>query len=325
MSKTTVEAVTSTPTHTPKSKGKSNRILGFSKPDFVFYVLLVAWPLLQFCVFYIGVNFKSIVMSFENIEFISGVRNASFTFDNVKYAFLQLTQDKDMLHTELMSVTVYLISLVVGVPLGLLFSYYIFKKKLGSGLFRVLLFLPSIVSAIIMVTMYKELVNNAYPEVLSKWFGIKSDGLLANPDTKFFAIAFYNVFVSFGTSVLMYSNRMSAIEPELVEAGHLDGATGIREFWHIVFPQVFPTATTFLIVGVAGIFNNQFNLFSFYGPNASNDLQTFGYYLYNQTRAARNEAAYPIISALGMLLSIVAIALTFAVRALLTHVGPSED
>ncbi len=306
-------------------KTKSQRQLRWSRKDKIFYLLLVIWPILQFIVFYIGVNFKSLLLAFQNIDVFNGTRE--FTFDNVKNAFDLLTKSKMVRHTELMSLTVYLISLLTGVPLGLLFSYYIAKKKFGAGAFRVMLFLPSIVSSIIMVTIYRYFMDYAIPQILQKRFDIKLISILTNDDIRvsFAAIMFYNVFISFGTSVLMYSNKISASDPAIIEACHLDGATGIKEFWYITLPEVFPTLSTFLIVGIAGIFTNQFNLFSFFGKDSIEDLQTFGYYLYVQTAKAQSESDYPPISALGLLLSVVAIALTYFAKFIIGKLGPSED
>ncbi len=304
-------------------QARTKKQYGVAKRDRLFYALMVAWPILQFCVFYIGVNFKSLLLSFQSIDVFHGTR--VFTFNNVKDAFMLLTTSKSMRHTELMSLTVYGISLITGVPLGLLFSYYISRKKVGAGAFRVLLFLPSIVSSIIMVTIFRFFVDQALPVYMKKIFGADIQGLLANQNTRFGSIMFYNVFVSFGTSVLMYSNRMSACDPAIIEACHLDGATGIKEFWYVILPEVFSTLSTFLVVGIAGIFSNQFNLFSFYGKESPDKLQTFGYYLYVQTANAESEADYPAISALGFLLSIVAIILTFSLRSILAKIEPTDE
>ena len=292
--------------------------------DLIFYILMLAYPVIQFCIFYIGVNFKSILFSFQRIDVFNNTR--TFTFDNIRDSFNLLTLDKTMIETEKMSLRVYFISLITGVPLGLLFSFYIFKKRFVSNAFRVLLFLPSIVSSIIMVTIFRFFTNEALLEIMKKFFGrVIEEGLVSNPKTSFRTVMFYNIFVSFGTSVLMYSNRMSAIDTEMVEAAHLDGAVGFKEFWYIILPHTFSTLSTFLIVGIAGIFSNQFNLFSFFGKEAPDKLRTFGYYLYVQTANAKSEADYPILSSLGFLLSIVAIALTFTVRWLLNKIEPSEE
>lgn len=297
------------------SKGK--------KKDILFYCLMLAWPVAQFLVFYIGVNGNSILMAFQNIDVENNT--ITWTLDNFKNAFTLMTTSPLLLNALKMSILSYVLILGIGTPLGLLFSYYIYKKHFGSDFFKVLLFLPSIISSIVMVTIYSYFVERAIPTVANSWFGITMKGLLENTSTRFATIIFYNIWVGFGTSTLMYSNAMAGISPEIVESAHVDGATGFREFWHITLPMVYPTLTTFLITGIAGLFTNQINLFSFYGIGAPSDMQTYGYYLYQQTSMAASDADYPILSAMGLILTVVTVAITLIARFLLEKFGPSED
>jgi ABC-type sugar transport system permease subunit len=228
------------------------------------------------------------------------------------------------------SLKAYAISLVVGVPLGLFFSYYIFKKMPLSGFFRVVLFIPTIVSSIVLVSMYRLFVNNVAFELAEKWGLVSSSALpfLDSTDDRFATMMIYNVFVSFGTSVLMYSNKMSTISPEIIESAQLDGAGALREFFHIVLPMTFSTISVFLITGIAGIFTNQINNFAFFAaaPNAYDETRTIGYLLYHRTRkAGQNDWEYPSIAALGILLTLIVLPLTFLARYCFERFGPSEE
>lgn len=305
----------------PKEKKKKTG-LSMEKKDLIFVLLMLVWPVLQFGIFYIGVNLNSFALAFEEIDVLTG--SVSFTLDNFRRVFSMLISD-GLLHMMGMSLLNWAVSLVAGTTLGLLFSYYIYKKFPLSGFFRVILFMPSVISAIVMIIMFRFFVEQAIPDMANTWFGSQMTGLIENPDTRLGIILFYGVWVSFGTSVLMYSNKMATIDPEIVEAAHLDGATGFKEFWHVTMPMVYPTLSVFLVTGVAGIFSNQMNLYSFYGGQAPEELQTLGYYLYMSTRRASSDSQYPIIAAIGFLLSLVAVPVTLLVRYLLGKYGPSED
>lgn len=302
---------------------RKKRVLSAKHKDLIFYVLMMAFPTLQFCVFYIGVNGSSILMTFQNIDIVTNT--TVWTFDTFTRVFKMMTGDPEILSLAKMSLLSYLLLLCIGTPLGVLFSFYIYKKMPLSGAFRVILFLPSIISAIVMVTIFQFFVERAVPAYVKLFTGKTVPGLMENVDTRFAVIIFYNVWVVFGTNVLMYSNGMSAINSEIVESAHLDGATGIREFWHITLPSVYPTLSTFLITGVAGIFTNQLNLYSFYGLGAPPELQTFGYYLYRRVQSAASMSEYPELAAMGFLLTLVAVPLTLAVKYLLEKFGPKED
>ena len=282
----------------------------------VFYAALMAFPVLQFLVFYVGVNFKSFGYAFMEQEKISDTEIIwRATFDNFTRWFSNSSKLKDLLATSGMSLIYYGATLLVSIPLAMLFSYYVFKKLPGAKLFRIFLFIPSIIPAAAFVLTYKIIFNDIAPNIIK---GVKSFD-----ESQFFYILFFNLYVSFGTSVLMYANKMFDIPPEIIEAGQLDGALGIKEFWYIVLPLTFPTLSVFLVTGIATIFTNQYNLFLFH---ANPEWRSLGYYLYILAGSTVGyEQEIPNVAALGMLLTVVAIPLTYAVKYCLDKFGPSEE
>lgn len=303
-------------------KVANRRVMSGRKKDLIFYVLMMLFPIAQFSIMYIGVNFNSFLLSFKNID-IDG--NYTWTFSNISDAFNLLRTSPLLRSAAKNSLSSYLLLTFIGTPLGLVFSFYIYKKLPLSGAFRVILFLPSIISAIVMVTIFQFFVERAIPAFWQKAFNVKIKGLIENQASRYATIIFYNLWVGFGTGVLMYSNAMSGIPQEIVESAHLDGATGINEFWRITLPMVYPTLSTFLITGVAGLFTNQINLYSFYGGSAPESVQTYGYYLFTRTQLAKSESEYPLLSAMGLLFTMVIVPLTFGVKWMLEKFGPKED
>lgn len=295
-----------------------------AKGDMLFYVLMMAWPILQFCVFYIAVKFNSILYSFQRYDKLS--RTFTWTLDYVKSALKMMTTSPALVETMKVTLLFFLLFTGINTPLGLLFSYYISKKQFAFGFFRVFLFLPSIICSVIMVLIYGNFVDVALPEIVRVLTGKTVGGLMSTKSTRFFAVMFYNLLVGFGVNVLMYSNAMSAISEEVVEAAHLDGATGLKEFWFITLPSIYPTLVTFLITALAGMFLNQYNLYSFFGSGEHFGLQTYGLYFYVQTLVADgSRAEYSQISAIGLWLTFIALPLTYGVKFLLEKLGPSED
>ena len=291
------------------------------------YILLMAFPLIHFCIFYIYVNANSIAMAFQIIDPKTLKIGWTFSSFSEQFEFLKTGYALSMLKISLLG---YAVHLVVGVSLGLLFAYYVYKKRLFAGAFRVFMFLPSIIPAIVLVTIYRYFVDGALPALVTKVFRLSKtpQGLLENNATRLITILFYDIFVSFGTSVLMYTNKMDSIDPSVIEAAQIDGATEIKEFFRVVLPMTYPTISLFLVTGVAIIFMNQMFLFSFYGWKPVAGLETFGYYFFRQTSTAttyNDKQMMCSLSALGLIMSLVAIPLTFIVRFLLNKFGPKED
>ena len=293
----------------------------------IFYVLMLAYPVLQFCIFYIGVNFNSLLLSFKEIDMASGT--FSWTLKNFPAAFEKLTSaTSELAGTAWMSLKSALIVVSLSTVLALLFSFYIYKKMFASELFRVMLFLPSVISSLVLVTIFQFFVERAVPAIYLEMCGKTMRGLIENPSTRYATIMFFNVWAGFGPTMLMYSNAMAGISPEIVDSAKVDGATGLKEFFCITLPSVYPTITTFVVVGVAGIFTNQFHLYSFYRGGAPDELWNLGYYLYAETQkvtAANSTAEYPLLSAIGLLITVVVIPLTFIVKWLMEKFGPSDE
>lgn len=290
----------------------------------IFYISLMIWPVIQFLVFYIAVNINSFLLAFREI---SPDNYNSFTWSLSAFRDWFTGDNKlQLLNALKVSLKSYAILLCIGVPLGVLFAYYIFKKMPGAMIFRVLLFMPSIISAIVLVTIYMYFTDYVLPDVVLKIFGKEMKSLLSEVDTRYGAVMFYNIFVGFGTSVLLYSNKMSNISPEMLEAAELDGANDLKEFFKIVLPQTYSTISVFLITGVAGIFTNEINNFSFFNYTMNEDTTTIGFLMFYKLQRAKslmNE--YPPIAALGLLTTVVVLPVTFIVRYLLEKFGPSED
>lgn len=299
-------------------KKKKSRIV---KGDLIFYISIVAIPLLQFCIFYVGVNFNSFFLAFQNIDAVTG--EVTFAgFDN----FVRLFNDIGMLpefeYAIKNSLIFYFASLVITMPTGLLFAYYIFKKRLLYNFFHVVLFLPSIICAMVTVIMYRYFVELFVPNVINSIFGTKIINLFTN--NKLISVFIYNLLMGFGVGVLMYLGAMNSIPEDVFEAAKLDGCSPMREFISIVLPQIFPTLSVFLVTGVAGIFVNQMNLFTFFDKNLDPVNYTMGYYLYRNVLYG-GETKYPYLSALGLCITAIIAPLTIMLRKLFNRLDPMNN
>ena len=100
---------------------EKNSVRSRSNRKLIFYCAFMAYPVLQFVIFYLFVNFNSILLSFKNID-IYDYSKFTWTFENFTRWFKDPTMFDQMIRAAGVSVKVYLITLVVGVPRGLAFS-----------------------------------------------------------------------------------------------------------------------------------------------------------------------------------------------------------
>ncbi len=290
----------------------------------VFYASIVALPLLQFIVFYVVVNFNSFLMAFQSYDNSTGKAVIGFTFDNFAYFFDKIVFN-DLWLCIKNSLLYLALNIVICIPVSLLFSYYIYKKFLLSELFKVILFLPSIVCSTAMVIFYKYFVNQGLASLL----GGSVIGPVYNEKQQGVLVAFY-LLMTFSANILLYINAMSQTPDSVVEASKIDGANEIKTFIHVIIPQIWGTIVSIIVIFLAWFATNQAYLFTFYGFNANRQYQTIGYYLFNMVQDGRFtgsslEQMYRKASALGLMFTAIVAPLTILIRKLMLRYGPNEN
>lgn len=297
----------------------------------IFYSIFISIPILHFLIFYLYVNFNSIILAFRGyeIDFMGEISSKFAKFDNFKEAWRVLFNDPNK---RLLNSVIYLfVGLFVSTPLAVSFSFYIYKNRFGSGFFRIMLFLPQILSTVIMGIIYKNLTNFAYFGIMENIFNIKpSTSLLDNIDTRMATIIVFSVIMSFGVNVLTYTSTMSGINDSLIESAQLDGAKPIQELIHIVLPLIYPTITTLIIVRISYTFVEQAHIFTLIGPYEPATGSTIGYFLYLEAKygdliQGNVHLSYPVLSAIGLILTAIILPITLLTRYLFNRFGPKVD
>lgn len=317
-------------TRATEKTGNEKRINYRQIKRMLFFAAIVAFPIIQFSICYVYVNFNSFVLAFQKYDFAQGSLGFEVEFvgfDNFKEAIGLISERTYMFKTSFLN---FFWTVLIGLTLALTFSYYVYKKYPMSDLFRLVLFMPKILSSVVFCLLFKYLANDVYVYVMKTLFHVEQiQGLLDNPDTKLGAILFFNVWVGFGVNVLMFTGSMSGIDEAIVESAHLDGVNTIQEFFYITFPLIWPTFTSFFTINVAGFFTDQMGLHTMFGT-AANEVSTFGYYLYVAT--ANGELvptdkwpAFTILSAMGLMMTAIMLPLILTLRKVMRKYGPSTD
>ena len=306
-----------------RNNNKVTSLKTAKRKKLIFYTLLLIFPVVQFLIFYVLVNFNSILLAFQEFNSETATFNflsANELFSNFTEVIDDLFNDIEMRTATSNSFKIYFCSLLIGTPLNLVFAYLMYKKIPGNGAFRIVLFLPQIISSLVISLMFRYFVEVAMPTLI----GVN---LLVNKDTAFNTMIFYCIWASFGAQIIIYTNAFSQISPELIEYGKLEGITMWQEFFKVALPAIFPTITIYLVAGVVGIFTNQAALFNFFGADARSDVQTLGYIFF--VKVLKSEAAsyaqYPYASAAGLLFTVIATPLTLLIKWALEKYGPRED
>ena len=289
---------------------------------FPFAYALLAFPVMQFIVFYIYVNLSSFVIAFQD-------SNEAFTLYNFQRVFSGFFGENGKLRMELLrSMITWAVGMFINFPLSVLFSYVLFKRIPCHMAFRVLLYVPGMLGSVVIIKLYKYLlfvdgpvINllqalnvNISEELLTK-------GFFGYEKTQFMSILIYGVWLGVGGNTIVLTGALLRIPNEIFEAAKLDGVGFFREFFELAIPMIYPTLNTLIIFSLAGIFtaDNGTFLFSQEGGSAS----TIGYrlfyevYLISNAGVGNGNTAFGYPAALGMVISAVTIPIVLILRPIL--------
>ena len=284
---------------------------GFTKLKFrkkIFIVGMLSIAIANFLVFWLYVNFNTILMGFQ-VPKKSGIEwsmeNFTRFFREVKISDFQLGLAVKN------SILLFVAGTIVSLPLSILFSYYLYKQVPLSGAFRVVFFLPSIISAAVLVTLFKYIVLPSGPlnEILSFLSG-KEIAIEWVTDEKYsmLTILFYTVWTGFGGNIVLLTGAIYRIPEDVIEYGKLEGINMTQELFRIVVPLIWPTLSTLIICNTAGLFTASGPVLLF--TEGQFKTMTLGYFIFDKVQAG--QYYYP--AAIGLVFTFIGVPLTLFIK-----------
>ena len=168
-------------------------------------------------------------------------------------------------------------------PLAILLSYFIFKKIRGYKFFRVVTYLPVIITSSALVVLFKQSINTGGPlDAIYNALGKVWEYPMNTASRAMFVMVFYSITFGFGGSIVVLCGAMNSIDSAILEAGEIDGCNWVRELFSIIIPSIWPTISTILILGFVGILGASGPILAFAKDIAApvNDITTLSYELY---------------------------------------------
>jgi multiple sugar transport system permease protein len=209
------------------------------------------------------------------------------------YTFAGLTNYRQMFADPLflgsLRVTAqYVVVLVPGLYItGLGLALLVKQPVPLLGLFRAMLFLPNVISLVVVALIWKFLLVDriGVVNVLLSKIGLGGRSWLGDPDLTLWALLGVTIWFLMGFYMLIFLAGLQEIPREYYDAARIDGAGAWRSFWDITLPLLKPTSFFVLLVSlVAAVAGPQgFDLvyvMTSGGPARSTNLTT--YYIFDQ-------------------------------------------
>lgn len=278
--------------------------LKYNIKDYLFILSLIIIPLIHFIVFWLYVNFDSILMAFKGL---GDDGQEYWTLNNfsalIKDFFLP---DSIIWEATVNTLLIFLTGVLIATPICLVAAFFMLKRMPLGNFYKILFFLPSMINMVAFVYVFTYFIGVDGP--LAKiWvklgFELETFPVFLGQGWAMPTILFYNIWSGLGFTTIVTSSNMNRIPTELYESAKIDGAGFVCEFFCITIPLIWPTISAMIIFNMAG-------MFSYLGPvmlmtEGSYNTSTIGYYIFqNVTSGDPKLMYYP--AALGLFFTVVA-------------------
>lgn len=200
---------------------------------------------------------RTVIMSFFQVESLTSAVS-SWSFYGLGN-YIKIFNSNSFLISMSNMLLIWLVGGVITLALSMLIAVVLTSGIRGSKFFRAAIYLPNIVSAVALATMWVQYVFNYDYGLLNnivtmlgfdkiKWLG---------SDSKFWAMMASFIFGSVGYYMLIYISGIEGIPKDLYEAATLDGANKVKQFTLITLPLlkgIIKTSVTFWSINATTFF-----------------------------------------------------------------------
>ena len=229
-------------------------------------------------VFFFIPFFQTIILSFQ--DYSNNIYNPDWIgLANYAAIFKNPVFYKVMLNT--------FIYLIVAVPIlavvPLFLAILINQKIRGITLYKILIYLPVIVSIVVAAIAFKWLyADQGILNYILNVLHIKSIGWLTDSNYAIYSVIILTIWKGIGYYMMIYLAALMSVPKELYEACDIDGAGFLRKHLTVTVPHIMPTialVTTISSISAMKIFAEIY-VMTKGGP--LNSTKTIVYYIYEK-------------------------------------------
>jgi len=193
--------------------------------------------------------------------------------------YFRLFTDTDfwqvLINTSIFTVGTVIPAVLIPLVLAVLLNQGIWAQ----GLWRLLYFLPSIISLVAAGLAFRWLLQTQGP--LNQLLGI-STAWLSEPGTAMFALIIVSVWHQIGFNLVVFLAGLQTIPATQYEAACLDGANAWQRFWYVTIPGLRPTLILVVITTTLFTLRSFEPVYVMTGGGPLNRTNILVYYVYDQ-------------------------------------------
>ena len=210
----------------------------FLAPGFLTYIIFMIVPVLM-CFFYSFTNWDGFSPTYRMV----GLEN-----------FIDLFKDDAFFSALKVTVIIMVVTVVIYNVLGIFLAVILNGNTKLQNFSKSALFLPTVISSVVVAFIWSYMIqtDGGVINTILGVFGAKPVDFYASPLMTIFMMSIIICWNGLGFFVVIYVATLSTIPSELFEACKIDGAGGIKTFFHVTLPLLMPGITINSILSVAG-------------------------------------------------------------------------
>lgn len=219
---------------------KKRPYIFFLLPGFILYTIFVIYPILaagRLSLFrWNGIGEKVFV----------GIQNYMELFSN---ADLMAQMGNALKH----SLTIFLLTVIIAVPVQLIMAYMVYSKARGGNFFQVAIFSPQFISTPVIVFIFT-LIFDGNIGIFNKLLegiglGALTRSWLGIPEAGIYVIWAMITWAGIGVGMMYFISAMKMLDRDCLESAYMDGAGFWKRLWYIVLPQIKMTIINIILIG----------------------------------------------------------------------------
>lgn len=177
--------------------------------------------------------------------------------------------------------------LIIAVPFLVTFPLFlailINQKIRGITLYKILLYLPVIVSIVVAAIAFKWLyAGQGILNYILSVFNIDSIGWLTDPNWALFSVAVVTIWKGIGYYMMIYLASLMSVPQDLYEACDIDGAGFLRKHLTVTIPHIMPTIALVSTISTISAMKVFAEIYVMTKGGPLNSTKTIVYYIYER-------------------------------------------
>lgn len=261
-------------------------------PALAFYLIFVIYPLFG-GIFYSLTDWNGVSASFHFIK-----------LDN----YIKLFQDKYVLEPLKNTFIYAFFTTIILNILGLAMAVGTEKVARGKNVFRALLFVPAVLSSILVGFVFNFFFANVLADI-GKALNITllANNILGSTKHSLWMGILVSSWKMAGWYMVIYIAGLQNIDQSLYDAADIDGATSWKRFRYVTFPLLAPSFTINMVLAVERAFKEYDMIFALTGGGPGRSSEVISMTIYNES-FTNKRAGYG--AALGVVLFVIIVVIT---------------